>query len=302
MGRQKRNIENPRVSVVIPSYNSAKTIEACLNSLQRQKTAVAYEVIVIDSSTDATPAIIQEKFPTVKLIHLSEQTYPGAGRNIGVKEAQGKIITFIDSDCVAAEDWVEKAIGSISEKYSFVGGGVHNGNPQSCVSNVDFWLTFNEFTHSMPRREVTFMPTCNFVCTKKAFLEMGGFDPRLLAGEDTLFCHEAGKKYSLLFNPKLTVSHTNRTQLNAFLRHHYSFGKHSAFLRQNFELPGNKLSKYALLSFLAPAVKYIRITSRMARWNRQDFLSYFILTPLVLAGAGAWGAGFVKTSFTKRLA
>ncbi len=299
---EKNNKENPKVSVIIPCYNSAKTIESCLHSLLQQKTNFEYEVIVVDSSTDETPVIINEKFPAVKLIHLEQQTYPGAGRNIGVKQAQGNIIAFIDSDCLAAEDWMEKAVGTINEEYCFAGGGVMNGNPHSSISKVDFWLTFNEFTSSTPERKVIFMPTCNFVCTKKAFLDLGGFDPRLLAGEDTLFCLKASQQYPLLFNPKMIVSHINRTKFKPFLKHHYSFGQHSAYLRQNFELSGSRLSKYALLSFLAPAVKYIRITLRMMRWNHQDILSYFLLTPLVLAGFSVWGIGFVKTSFTKRLA
>src|SRR3989338_8227067 len=115
--------KKPQVSVVIPSYNSQQHIEKCLMSVLGQKTEHTFEVIVVDSSSDATPAIITAQFPTVKLIHLNEQTYPGAGRNIGVQHATGEIIAFIDSDCVAQEDWLERAIGSLSEHYSFVGGG-----------------------------------------------------------------------------------------------------------------------------------------------------------------------------------
>lgn len=293
--------KKPQVSVIIPSYNSQRHIEKCLMSVLSQKTEYRFEVIVVDSSTDATPAIITAQFPTVKLIHLDKQTYPGAGRNIGVQHAQGDIIAFIDSDCVADENWLERAISSLCEHYSFVGGGVKNGNPHSSTSKVDFWLTFNEFTSAMPHRNVTFMPTCNFVCTKNAFLEIGGFDPHLLAGEDTLFCLKASTKYALLFNPGARVSHMNRTALTPFLKHHHSFGKHSAFLRQNFELPGNTLSQYALLSFGAPLAKYARISRRMIQWNKDDFWLYLLLTPLVLAGVGAWGAGFIQTSFMKKV-
>ncbi len=296
---EKTENSKPLVSVIIPSYNSKKYIEKCLASVLDQKTEHTFEVIVVDSSSDATPAIITAQFPTVKLIHLNEQTYPGAGRNIGVQHAQGDIIAFIDSDCVADENWLEKAIGSLSGHYSFVGGGVKNGNPHSSISKVDFWLTFNEFTSTMPHRNVTFMPTCNFICTKKAFLEVGGFDPHLLAGEDTLFCLKASTKYALLFNPRAMVSHMNRTSFKPFLRHHHSFGKHSAFLRQHFDLPGNGLSKYALLSFCAPVVKYMRITGRMGRWNQDSLLSYVLLTPLVMLGVAAWGVGFIGESWRK---
>ena len=82
----------PLVSVVIPSYNAEKHIEACLMSLQQQKTSVPYEIIIVDSSKDSTLSVIAKNFPAVRLIHLDTQTYPGAGRNIGVKEADGLML------------------------------------------------------------------------------------------------------------------------------------------------------------------------------------------------------------------
>ncbi len=167
-------------SVVIPSYNAEKHIEKCLASILRQRFAPQYEIIVVDSSHDSTPHLIAEKFPTVKLIHLDTQTYPGAGRNVGVREAQGDIIAFIDSDCVAAEDWVEKGVKEIKGGYSVVGGSVANANP-GWISWADYFLTFNEFMPTMPKREVQFMPTCNLIKyhrTRKAVPRQKIFPPK----------------------------------------------------------------------------------------------------------------------------
>ena len=188
-----------QVSIVIPCYNSEKTILPCIQSLLMQKNLPSHEIIVVDSSTDSTPRLITAQFPEVKLIHLEQQTYPGAGRNIGVQHAAGENIAFIDSDCIAAENWVEQGMKALQEGYSIVGGSVENANPGG-VSWADFFLTFNEFLPSMPQKEVTFMPTCNFFISKEIFEEIGGFREDLLAGEDTLFCYEAVKKYSLLFS------------------------------------------------------------------------------------------------------
>ncbi|HIJ12049.1 TPA: glycosyltransferase, partial [Candidatus Woesearchaeota archaeon] len=182
------------VSVVIPAYNSERFISRCLHSLENQQTDIPYEIIVVDSSKDSTPNIIRTHFPSVKLIHLETQTMPGAGRNIGVKEAKGEIIAFIDSDCVAHPHWINDAVRDIRSGYEIVGGSVANGNPETLVSIADHIITFNEFLPYMPRREVPFMPTCNFICTKKAFHDVGGFSDDLFAGEDTLFSYHAAKK------------------------------------------------------------------------------------------------------------
>ncbi len=288
----------PLVSVVIPSYNAERYIENCLNSLQRQKTVVAYEIIVVDSSSDATPEIISEKFPTVKLLHLEQQTYPGAGRNIGVKEAQSEILAFIDSDCRAAENWLEQGMEAIRSGYSIVGGSVRNGNP-GLISWPDYFLTFNEFMPTMPSREVQFMPTCNFMCTRQIFEKIGGFDATLFAGEDTLFCYRALQHTKLFFDNSILVSHHNRVQFWKFLRHHFSFGKHSAQLRRKMKLPGSVLARYPLLMLAVPFIRLAMISMRMVRWNRKALLLFIVTSPLLLLGVGAWSVGFMKEAFKK---
>ncbi len=284
--------------MVIPSYNAEKHIEKCLASLFSQKTALSYEVIVVDSSTDATPAIIRGKFPAVKLIHLEQQTYPGAGRNIGVREARGEIIAFIDSDCVAAEEWLERGMEAIKKGYDIAGGSVRNANP-GLISWADYFLTFNEFMPTMPRREVRFMPMCNFFISKKAFERIGGFRADLLAGEDTLFCHAAGKEHRLLFDPQVQVSHSNRETWKNFIAHHGSFGKHSAQVRKQAELPGSALARKPFLALLAPLARTVRISWRMCRYNYRSLLPFAASLPLIISGAAAWSRGFIKKAGKK---
>jgi len=290
---------NPFVSVIIPSYNSLKTIGACLNSILQQRPEFRYEVIVVDCSADATPALIKEKFPFVKLIHLNRQTYPGAGRNIGAKEAQGEVLAFIDSDCVAAENWLERALEAVRSGHLIVGGGVRNANP-GWISWADYFLTFNEFMPTMPQREVRFMPTCNFIITKKIFEKIGGFDATLFAGEDTLFCYNASQHTTLFFDNSILVSHCNREQFSKFIKHHLSFGRHSSNLRKKIKIPGSILARYPLLTMVVPVVRLARISMRMLRWNKKYLLPFVITSPLLLMGVAIWSVGFMKESFQSK--
>ena len=95
------------ISVIIPSYNSEHTIEKCLDSLRNQSYRGEHEIILIDSSADTTPQIVSSKYPEIQLIHLEKKTDPGTARNIGIKEAKGDILALIDSDCIAAHDWLD---------------------------------------------------------------------------------------------------------------------------------------------------------------------------------------------------
>jgi len=82
-------ISSSDVSIVIPSYNSHKTITACLDSIASQDVQ-PLEVVVVDSSVDDTPDIISQRYPNVKLRHRENRLFPGPARNLGASRAQGK--------------------------------------------------------------------------------------------------------------------------------------------------------------------------------------------------------------------
>src|SRR5687767_2768088 len=82
------------LSVVIASYGAASTIERCLRSLEQQTTGDAFEVIVVDSSTDDTARLVERGFPRVRLIRRAVRCFPGDARNIGVSSARGGVLAF----------------------------------------------------------------------------------------------------------------------------------------------------------------------------------------------------------------
>ncbi len=89
------------VSVIIPSYNRAKTIERAVNSVLAQSWK-SLEVIVVDSeSTDGTAEILAAYGDKIRLIRQKKEG-PGAARNAGIIAARGEIISFLDSD----DEWL----------------------------------------------------------------------------------------------------------------------------------------------------------------------------------------------------
>ncbi len=118
-----------KISVIIPVYNEEKVIGACLESLSKQTLPI--EIIVVnDGSTDRSEAIIQNtKYEISRSsgIHnavnahssqtasgqntkylIQKHLGPGAARNLGAKQATGKILVFIDSDMTFAPDFIAK--------------------------------------------------------------------------------------------------------------------------------------------------------------------------------------------------
>lgn len=89
----------PRISVVIPVFNGARTIARALKSVLDQ-THRAHEIVVIDDgSTDETPAIVRAHGSPTRLIRQANAG-PAAARNRGVEACSGEWIAFLDAD-----DW-----------------------------------------------------------------------------------------------------------------------------------------------------------------------------------------------------
>jgi glycosyltransferase involved in cell wall biosynthesis len=103
------------ISVVIPTYNRKPILEKCLWALEQQtfipQTSIAhYEVVVVDDgSTDSTIDWLthhQADFPHVRLFQQAHLG-PAAARNLGVEQAKGDIIIFIDSDLVVTDRFLQ---------------------------------------------------------------------------------------------------------------------------------------------------------------------------------------------------
>lgn len=94
-----------KVSVIIPVYNTAKFLERCLNSLVEQ-TLKAIEIICIDDGSTDNSIEILETFSKndnrIKIFH-TEHFGPSFARNLGISNAHGEYISFVDSD-----DWLDK--------------------------------------------------------------------------------------------------------------------------------------------------------------------------------------------------
>lgn len=114
--------EQKFISVVIPTYNRKPILEKCLRALETQQLTDnkvgSYEIVLVDDgSSDGTLDWLEthrDEFPHVK--SFAQNHYgPAAARNLGVKEAKGEIIIFIDSDLVVTDRFLQSHADALSE-------------------------------------------------------------------------------------------------------------------------------------------------------------------------------------------
>jgi glycosyltransferase involved in cell wall biosynthesis len=89
------------VSVIIPTYNRAKTIERAVNSVLAQTWKKLEVIVVDDGSTDRTDDILTAYGNKIRVIH-QQNGGVSAARNTGIRNATGEIISFLDSD----DEWL----------------------------------------------------------------------------------------------------------------------------------------------------------------------------------------------------
>lgn len=107
-----------KFSIIIPEYNSGKKILSAIKSLERQSFNDFEVIIVDDCSTDNSYDEIAEYFNesnlNVKLIRAEKNSGPGVVRNIGIQNATGTYICFMDADDYITEDYFESLNAAIS--------------------------------------------------------------------------------------------------------------------------------------------------------------------------------------------
>ena len=94
-----------QLSVIILNYNVRYFLEQCVLSVQKALEDIDGEIIVIDNnSSDDSCAMMQQKFPNIKLIANKENLGFPKGNNIGVEHAKGEFVSILNTDTVVAED------------------------------------------------------------------------------------------------------------------------------------------------------------------------------------------------------
>lgn len=288
------------ISVVIPSYNSQDTIQKCLDSLANQSYEGEYEIILVDSSDDNTPEIVSSGYPHVKLIHLEKKTDPGTARNNGIQIAQGDILAFIDSDCTARPDWLERMVARHDSTYRVVGGGINNAN-SACdiVGWAGYMAEFREFLPTGTPREVIHIPTCNISYERAIFTKFGIFEGEYYPQEDLLYNYKITKNAErILFDPHIQVFHQQRSKLGDFLRHQRRVGRSAFRVLRVTDLKGSFIARHRLLGFLVlpflPIVKLVRTLLQFLRKQPKAVIRRPSAIGALALGLVFWGFGFAE--------
>ena len=177
---------NYRVSIIIPTYNSQKTIEKCLSNIIEESKKFESEVIVVDDNSRDQTIEIVKKFKTIKIVKLDNNKGVGNVRNIGAKIAKYEILCFIDSDLVISDNSIVNLIKKLNQN-SNIGSvsaiqEIINLNTKDWSSNFVCLKSCYGFENVEKEAEFSVCTSEFCVMTKETLNQVGGWKPLRNAG------------------------------------------------------------------------------------------------------------------------
>ena len=223
------------ISIIIPVYNDPIRIKKLLNTLIDQTyPKEKYEIIVVDNnSTDNTLNIIKEvaNNNNTKIKVLSENNIQTsyAARNKGIKNAEGELIIFLDSDTFVNNSLLQLVESKYKkDKFSYAGLNVIIVSETNNI--FDKYDKLNAFNIMLFVKNRHFAPTCSLVVKKSIFKKIGFFRSDLISGGDVEFgqrAYDYGIKQT--YYNDIIVYHPARSSFKEFYKKHLRIGIGKAY-------------------------------------------------------------------------
>ena len=212
-------------TIIIPCI-SFQDVKGCIKNIRKHYKSVKIIVSLnkkFRNNNDKNLKIIVSKFKGI-----------GKKRNIAVDKCKTKYLAFLDSDAFPKKNWIESSFKYLKKRNVGVIAGPHIDPPnqnylQKIVGIVkkSFLITMlPQFQKSDKKKPqfLSFMPSCNWILSKKLFNSLSQMDDNMLRHEDWDFVYKMKKtKYKLYYSPETLVYHENLS-VKHFIKKRFIYG------------------------------------------------------------------------------
>jgi GT2 family glycosyltransferase len=270
MGRAQHTVSAPEsptharlasVSVIVPTFNRAAYLGACLDSLLAQSMPARQIIVVDDGSTDSTKAVVARYGTRVHYLHKSNGGKPSAV-NLALAHCQGELIWLFDDDDVALPRAIEQRLAVFAEQpeVGFVYSSHHlaSNGPDRQIQQGRLYMP------PFPGSEaflLEIMRGCFYhlnsaLVRHETWKALGGLDPTLLSGEDYDFQIRMARISTAAFCPTPSFLFRQHDGLRGAQQIRYAAGERSRVFRSYSQTVGRKLrNEFELGEFLMPPAK-----------------------------------------------
>jgi len=223
---------------VIPNLHSERIGDVlkalrCQDGINRS----IYEILVVGRDKYGLVRRHEAEDKRVRFLESEQDLNPAEARNRGIKAAGGKLIFFIDADCIAPSAWMVTLLKTFHEGHPVVGGPIW-------FEDGDFWILSDNVAHfhdllpdiGRGDNRHYMLATANMLVEKVILEKAGMFDESFPTAEDFgLSRRIRNMGYDLFFEPEAKIIHRPvRDSLGSVLRHSAAWARHSIRVRKRY--------------------------------------------------------------------
>ena len=264
----KKLDHDPLVSIVIACPGGSWMLDECLAAIAKQSYE-KWEAIVLpdedfrleteDNMSDVSGL---KSFASRLRVIPTGKVRPAEKRNLGIREAKGEIIAFIDDDAYPDAHWLEYAVKYFGEPdIGGVGGPGVTPPGDKKLARVggriyDNWLVSGNYRYRYHaggvRMDVDDYPSCNLFVRKDLLEKFGGYRTDFWPGEDTLLCKDIIDNWKrIVYDPWVVVYHHRRPLFGAHLRQLGRYAFHRGYFCKRYPSNSLHLSYFVPTAFVA---------------------------------------------------
>lgn len=220
--------------MIVPTHGRPGPLARLLDSLSRQSLrADRVEIIVVDDGSPSGRRPDGGMLPPGARLVRQPRQGPAVARNTGASLATGRLLAFVDDDCIAEPGWLESLFAAhLAHPHALLGGSTRNGLPENLFADVaESLLGFFDEDERRAGLPLSFVASNNIACARAAFARIGGFDTDypLAAGEDRAFCRSWRERIGELRRvPDAHMLHCHPHDLPSFWRQQRNYGRGAA--------------------------------------------------------------------------
>lgn len=277
--------KDAKISIIIPTHNSEKSIGICLGSIYNS-TCLPHEVIIADDCSSDRTIDTVKKFYCIILPNTNRR-FQAACRNIGAERASGNMLLFIDSDIELKRDSIERALIIMEkENPSAVVGIYDKFNPYyNTVSQYkNLYMHFNQLSS---KKWIKWTNTSFLLISRDAFFCTEGFDESLRESicEDLDFGARFTKRgFTIFLDKNIELIHHRYLNILSFLKMEYKRARNITLINIQNLCSGNITEWPARFSFRISFLLIPLFYGSLIRTVNVLYTKQAFVLPVVLLG------------------
>ena len=275
-----------KLSVVVGSSESSRSIVSCLDALQRSVEPFEAEIIVVQAGSEAAVLEAVESRRDIDLITLPPRTLTPRLWSEGVSRSTGDCVALITGHCIVVEGWAAALVEALHKGAWAAGGPMRLARDASILDTAIFLLRYSAFI-SGPAGEVKDIAGDNSAYLKSAL------PPGTWSREDGFWELDVNRaitaeKGTIAWCPDAIAEFTRSFTFTSICRQRFEHGR--KFGAERVSMKSESRARVVGAAPFVPLVLMARIGRRVINGSMYR-TRFFLGLPLILALAACWAAG-----------